>query len=920
MAFQFDPNVYTYPAVRRWLGIAFLHAAVFVLAISVAFLVDNQNVAAQSSDSDLRVSRFETTQSGVGAETASYQGAVTITNPGDADFAGVERVDYQIDGGEKQLVYIVTSLAAGASSTITFNFELTPGDHTVAALIGESLLSVDISVDSADIAVEIDAHRLKRGKIVEFDLIVSNHGVLAADDVILVGSWISSDDEPSQERTMRRELVRIELNQDTLLTLPIELAAGSYDFEFEASTSTLEGEKSNNSATLSLDVEFADLRITVESAESLGWDDGGRALMSIFINVENAGFDDSNPFNVGFKCINEETSDCSRSTQFQSVPAGDEKTAEIRVWLPTGEQDVRLYAAEDEDSFLWGYFNAIDHAIDVPTAPDLVWDLRGVATPEVSSYWSDGSANVDLDLTFVNNGTYFAQNIAIGCFDDNVVVEDCGAQFSVEMEPDVYPTVISQTLRLPRGDTDLLIVYGADSPKSVTVNVPERILGVERDVWECFTDTSFVADAGEDGTEGEGTHVKDELGIGCGGWDETYIKKWPIDETISVWVTGETSYVDIFKDVLSDLGPFLNLEFEYVSTKSDAHLVAYSGWPKEDAASTSLDCTGLTLSGCAQNLWNDDGEITASLIAIWVKNNDDEEWRNNDIHATTLHELLHALTGVNHRHHDRTSVMSYEALEYTMIDGMDRGLFQLLAHPLVKPGMSFDDVLDLIIFSDELNDPPESENLSAKQLLRRAHAAWMDAGSVRYEVKGAWPDCNVQYGWSRYELSNLRPRLPFWQYFEHGNFRYHFIHHPSQWGAYEFWLKRGREWRNVDSSKVFKNTYFRTGFTNPFIMLSNINIYASDVDYTVVSENANRVVLEVTLDDPNPSWSRKLELLIRIEVHPETFHISNYKMNWQFTPREQRTCGSYVMEARNPVYGEEFIFPDEIREGSSLLD
>ena len=322
MTFQFDPNVYTYPAMRRWLGIAFLHAAVFVLPICVAFLVDNQNVAAQSSDSDLRVSRFETTQSGVGAETASYQGAVTITNPGDADFAGVARVDYQIDGGEKQLVYIVTSLAAGASSTITFNFELTPGDHTVAALIGESLLSVDISVDSADVAVEIDAHRLKRGKIVEFDLIVSNHGVLAADDMILVGAWISSDDEPSQERTMRRELGRIELNQDTLLTLPIELAAGSYDFEFEASTSTLEGEKSNNSTTLSLDVEFVDLRVKVDSVDSLGWDDDGQALMSVLVNVENAGLDDSNAFNVGFECIDEETSDCSKSTQFQSVPAG----------------------------------------------------------------------------------------------------------------------------------------------------------------------------------------------------------------------------------------------------------------------------------------------------------------------------------------------------------------------------------------------------------------------------------------------------------------------------------------------------------------------------------------------------------------------------------------------------------------------
>ena len=920
MTFQFDPNVYTYPAVRRWLGIAFLHAVVFVLAICVAFLVDNPNVAAQSSVSGLHVSRFETTQTGVVAETASYRGAVTITNAGDTDFAGVARVDYQIDGGEKQLVYIVTSLAAGASTTITFNFELTPGDHTVAALIGESLLSVDISVYSADVAVEIEAHRLKRGKIVEFDLIVSNHGVLAADDVILVGSWISSDDEPSQERTMRRELVRIELNQDTLLTLPIELAAGSYDFEFEASTSTLEGEKSNNSATLSLDVEFVDLRITVESAESLGWDDGGRALMSIFVNVENAGLDDSNPFNVGFECIDEETSDCSRSTQFQSVPAGDEKTAEIRVWLPTGEQDVRLYAAEDEDSFLWGYLNAIDHAINVPTAPDLVWDLRGVATPEVSSYWSDGSANVDLDLTFVNNGTDSAQNIAIGCFDDNVVVEDCGAQFSVEMEPDVYPTVISQTLRLPRGETDLIILYGADSPETVAANVPERIIGVERDVWQCFSDTSYAPDNEEIENKGEASHMTDDLGIGCAGWDEERITKWPVGETIQAWVTGDASYVEIFKDVLEDLAPSLNLEFEYVSNKSDAQLIVYAGWSKNDAATTELDC--VDFAGCAQKWVDDSTEITKAIIAIWVSSLTDEKRLANDVRATTLHELLHALTGVNHRHHDRTSVMSYDALNYTTIDGIDGGLFQLLAHPLVKPGMTFDDVLELIVFADELNDPPEPAQLSAKQLLRRAHAVWMDTETLSFEIRGDWPECrgNHRFGWAKYEFGNLQPQYPLWEHFYDGNDRYYYIGVPDDWNLSEFWLKRGRQWQKVNASKVFDNTTFRSGLTNPFRMLSNINFYASEMDYQVISRDRTRVVIDVTLSNPKPSWSRDLDLNIRIEMHPETYAVSKYKMSWNFDPRSRDSCDTYTVEARNPVYGGEFTFPDEIREESDLID
>ena len=84
-------------------------------------------------------------------------------------------------------------------------------------------------------------------------------------------------------------------------------------------------------------------------------------------------------------------------------------------------------------------------------------------------------------------------------------------------------------------------------------------------------------------------------------------------------------------------------------------------------------------------------------------------------------------------------------------------------------------------------------------------------------------------------------------------------------------------------------------------MLSNINIFGSDADYAVVSRNANRTVLEIDIDGPNPKWSRRLNLEIRIELHPETFRISKYKMTWGFSPRERNSCDIYSVEGRNPT-------------------
>ena len=787
----------------------------------------------------------------------------------------------------------------------------------ITVILGDSQASRTVSVPGADIQVEVVEHRLKRGGTIEFVIAITNHGARIARDLTLSGEWDDVENDDSGAKTYDGVLQNLSAAQSTTAAMSFQLNRGSYQFSFEASTSTFESDYENNSTTTSLNIDYVDLLVQPLSVEPLGWGSDGQGLMSLNVEIENAGVQDMNSFYIGVDCRSEWSADCSASVQLTELPAGNKASSEFRLWLPVGDTPITIFAVENEDTYLWGNSNVIETTISTPTVPDQVWTLSHTSEPDVASYWSDGSANVELDLTFLNNGTDESATVTIQCTRDESAIDGCGGEIDLSLVEDIYPTVLHQSLRLPKGDTTLHLLYGDEDPTTLMASVPERIIGVDRDVWECFSDTSFVDDNAEDDADGAGTHLKDDLGIGCAGWDETHIKKWPVGKTINVWVNGEATYVDVFKDLLEDLAPLLNLEFDYVPVVSDAELVAYTGWSKDDASTTDLGC--VEFAGCARNSWDDDGNLTRSQIAIWINDIDDDSWLANDIRATTLHELLHSLTGVNHRHHDRTSVMSYESLNYTTIDGMDLGLYELLANPMVQPGMSFDEVAKLIIFNDELNDPPQPVELTAKQILRHAHATWMDAGAVSYEVRGGWPDCNYHFGWGRYEFGNLSPRFPLWQRFEHGSFHYYLVGHPTDRDATEYWLRRGRSWQKVESNKVFDNTYFRSGFTNPFAMLANINIYAEDTSYQVISRNANRVVLEIVINGPNPNWSRNLTLRIRTEIHPETFEISNYKMTWNFNPRERDACDVYTVEGRNPIFGQEFTFPDEIRQNSQIL-
>ena len=897
---------------RRKTQIFAVLLGIIALGAVTVFLFDSI-ASAQSPSNGLAIQSLTITQSGASASGITYDARGTIVNFGERDFSGAQRVDYQIDNGPKELAYIVTALQVGQTVTFTFRFELTPGEHTVRLVVNESVKVRTITVAEADVDVEITDYRFKPGRTVEFDLQISNSGDLIAQGLALTSVWQGLEGEVAGEQIYSDDIPDLGPGELATAIVPIRLAPGSYRFSFSATTTTVEDETGNNSAEKSLEVEFIDLRTNVVSSESLGWDGDGKALMSITVEVTNQGEDDTNTFNIGIECDDGSESSCSSSRLSDEILAGESVQTEMRLWLPIGETPTRIFAIENEDTFRWGNLNAIDHVFEVPDVPELVWTLSKVATPEVASYWSDGSANVDLNLTFLNNGTDESQAVIIECSQDDVTVDDCGAEFTVEKERDVYPTVINQTLRLPHGETNLAISYGAEESKSISTTVPERITGVGRDVWDCFSDTSNVDDDFEENDE--------ELdgGIGCAGWDRLHVTKWPVGEPIKIWTFGDSHYLKILNEVLPEVAAFLNLEIERVATEKEAQLKVHTGVARENADSTGLDC--VDFGGCASTRADDDGRITDSTIAIWLVGVENERFRDSEIRSITLHELLHAFTKIKHRHHDRASVMSYEALNYTSIDGMDRGLFSLHAHPLVQPGMSFDEIRDLIVFTDELNDPPEPEELSAPALLRRAHAALMDAESFSFEVKGGWPGCrgNHDFGWAELETAELLPNGAVWRHFHDGNDRYYYIGNPADWGESEWWLKRGQNWRDVAVERIADATTFRGGLSSLLQTFADINVFASASDYRVASRTADRIEIEVSTDQPNPPWSRGLNLEITIAVHPENHQILEYKMTWNFNPKNRSNCDTYAIEARSPRYAIDFTFPDAIREDSQLL-
>ena len=146
---------------------------------------------------------------------------------------------------------------------------------------------------------------------------------------------------------------------------------------------------------------------------------------------------------------------------------------------------------------------------------------------------------------------------------------------------------------------------------------------------------------------------------GCSGWKSgTEVNKLKATRSVVLWATGDDRYIDILREGIDELSPILNVDVKWTGQETQATFKAYVGIPREEWADYGL--TGITpgllgAGGFASATTRDNGEVIPKKIVVWRT---EWEWAGTTpaiAKSIIIHELLHALTGVDGHVSDRTA-------------------------------------------------------------------------------------------------------------------------------------------------------------------------------------------------------------------------------------------------------------------------
>lgn len=551
--------------------------------------------------------------------------------------------------------------------------------------------------------------------------------------------------------------------------------------------------------------------------------------------------------------------------------------------------------------------------IRTPTPAPTV-DLALDATAEVSGYWSDGSANIDLTATVRNRGGLRLDGpvqVAVTCTHDGATVEGCGETLNVTL-PDGYgPASDTLILRVPAGENAIGIGYGGGQTQTLSVHVPERILGVDRGAWECFSDASNV-----------GTAWEEDEGAGCGAWGEPTVTKWDQGSPVRISASGPESFVAEFKDVISLLSPVFNLRFEWVDAGASADVAAYVGLTIPEAESQGVFCERLEALGCASTA-RVSGEIIGAKILVfnrWLRPgaefHDFDERNRRSLRFAMIHEAVHALTLMRHRE-ELLSVMNRSVHQRAELSPMDEALLRLHGHELVEPGMHLTDIEQLIVFNDELLDPRQPDaRLAAWTLVSDAYGGIRNATSASFRVRSSSPGCSTEFGWADYAVGNLTRAHSYfeWVRIDDGTGAVYALQPGS---SSEHWRESRSGWSRANLGEHASGIPgWRGDLSDPHYLLELILYYAdwSEADISTNADGQAVLRFRLELSDTVDQASARVDIVLLIDQ--DSGVLSGYTTNWELPGQ---ACGTHQVEAVDGRYGTDFTFPDAVQRGSDLL-
>ncbi len=783
----------------------------------------------------------------------STEFSITVRNiGGDGGLAGAP-VMSKVDENEVMLVHELARLAGGDSASYVVTRDLALGQRAVSFTVGDSVQSIDIYVRSADLVLEPLQHTITGDGSIELPVRVANQGDLTAEAIIVSADWTTSmtDSETPDSRHSTTVAVvdAVSPGESRIVDVPIDIPAGAYAFTLRAETETIEVRQDNNSVETVVEVDYVLLVPSVQSTATLGYGPDGDGVVEVTLSVGNMGVAPSGPISIGLACVDEEIEGCSQEIAVDSIAPGTSASVSAALSLPQGETTVSIFAGANEDGYRWGNENVQQATIFVPHKPAVSLALSVAAN--VGEYWSDGTADVELTMSLLNEGyrkVEEPQPVTVVCLRGNEPVNGCGAETSFRMA-DGYQSAASTTMvRAPMGSA-LQVNLGSEGREAFRFEVPESILGVDRDVWECYSDRP-----------GKGAGRE-----GCGGWFRKTVAKWDHDVPVRVWAHGRTDYIQILETVMEEVAPLVNLEFERVYSKREADIEIQLGADKEEAP--EIDWRGcIDYGGCADVRISDSGNVLYGFIVVWDAGEPDE-----GVKGVILHELLHVVVPIVHRH-------TFDTLmgEGARLSLFDEALIRLHSHRLIEPGMTMDEVEELIVFNDELADSlPETEYQEVWAVLNNVVTVLEDAGSARFNLTGSGSPCRHKLVPGVYEISDFKGRNTGVVHYQDRFNR--FLH----WEGDSMWKESSGVWEKVEYKEFADSIGWWPYWIDPLVAIRAAFAASSDDEVSVLRLNDGRVVIEASV--VREGYSR----YIVIVVDEKTFEISRYSMTtkpWLLSP------------------------------------
>ena len=648
---------------------------------------------------------------------------------------------------------------------------------------------------------------------------------------------------------------------------------------------------------------------TEERIRDFGFDENGNRVIEIIVDVINNDTLDTDRLSVGVICEVPE-SECSSPQMIDPIRPDSEWRELLRVSLPSGNTSA-TFVVRSLDNVEKGELAQLQ--IDIPPPQVRRPDLETESA--VRGYWSDGTVDLDIVAALRNEGIQRLSPglrlIKLQCSHNDGAATACGPAGEIALPKEILSDAAEMLVRVPAGKVILTFNHSIGDQNVLTVNVPERIVGVDRQVWGCFIDTSNLGKPRNDQSEG----------IGCAAWTKEWIVKWRQADPIKLWTQGQDSWMKEFLKVLDGLSQLLNLSFMPAQNEDKADIVAHMGVPHIEGGDRDETCPSGAL-GCARVKYKLDRRLYYARIRIHEDQPDTDfadlgSFRQRKVRFAMLHESIHALTWMQHRT-DPGSVMQESIHSGQGLTPMDEALLRLHAHQLVEPGMTFWEVVNTIIFDDELIDPQRESGLAAWNLLKNVYDGLRQSGGARFTVRSSSAGCNQDFGWASYEVSNILSAFEGsgWIKIQEGSDVRFTLH--SDAGATEYWRRSDDFWTQGSPEEAFGRTSgWREDLSDPYLILSWA-LRLADWDEVELSEDPEGLlVLRLAIElGPTAGYDHIDSANIVLKVDPDTFALIEYEADWSLI---NQNCDVYLVMAKDGVLTTAFDIPSDILQESTIL-